>query len=277
VRTTRDLTDADVREAPVADGGPMRRTTREGAPRRGLVGRARDHLTDVARDEPCAPQSHLGVAAAADLVCDVAARAHTLGVLLRKPAEDAIRAQGSSARPCPQEGQERRILREGRLAHVPRQGQPRDRPRALWPGRARLEAAGKAMWDHEGGAGPVIDHEGKPIAMITDRDVAMASYTQGKPLYALPVSLAMSKKLVACRASEPIATAEALMRSQQIRRLPVVDDDGFVVGILSLSDIAMHGHAKRKHAAFRDELGPEAIATTLSAICARPPAAMAAE
>lgn len=131
--------------------------------------------------------------------------------------------------------------------------------------------AAQLMWEHDCGAIPVIDDDAKPIAMITDRDIAMASYTQGQPLFALPVSLAMSKRIVTCVADEPIAVAERLMRAQQVRRLPVVDRTGKIVGILSLNDIATHGRARR------GELGAQAVAGTLSAICAKTPTEMAAE
>ncbi|CAN5702396.1 CBS domain-containing protein [soil metagenome] len=139
-----------------------------------------------------------------------------------------------------------------------------------------LNRVAQLMWEGDCGAIPVVDDEGKPVAMITDRDVCIASYTQGKPLYDIPVAIAMSRNVTVCQKTEPLATAESLMRGQQIRRLPVVGSDGRIVGILSLNDIAIRAH-QQKHLGARGELGSQAIASTLSAICARSPVEEAAQ
>lgn len=131
-----------------------------------------------------------------------------------------------------------------------------------------LTYAARIMWECDCGAVPVIDAEGKPIAMITDRDICMAAFTQGRPLHEIPVAIAMSQKIVTCGLDEPLAMAEALMRGQQIRRLPVVDREGRLAGILSLNDIATHAHV-RKGAARHTELGADSVVATLSAIGAR--------
>src|SRR5690606_12784324 len=108
-----------------------------------------------------------------------------------------------------------------------------------------LNRAAQIMWERDCGTVPVVDDEGRPIATVTDRDICMATYTQGRALPDIPVSLAMSQTIVTCHKDEPLAKAESLMRTQKIRRLPVVDDDGRVVGILSLSDIATHARLAR--------------------------------
>lgn len=143
------------------------------------------------------------------------------------------------------------------------------------PGDSLFQAA-QLMWDHDCGAIPVVNDVNEPIAMITDRDICMACFIQGRPPGELSVSSAMSSRVTSCRADEAISTAESLMRTQQIRRLPIIDKKGALVGILSLNDIATHAHQK-KAGLHRDELGPDAIARTLSAICARPGMANAAE
>ena len=139
-----------------------------------------------------------------------------------------------------------------------------------------LNRVAQLMWEGDVGAIPVVDHEGKPIAMVTDRDICIASYTQGQALFHIPVSIAMSRTVATCQKGESLAAAESMMRSQQLRRLPVVDDKGRIIGILSLNDIATRGH-KQKHVGGRGELGSEAIASTLSAICARAPIQLDAE
>jgi CBS domain-containing protein len=137
-------------------------------------------------------------------------------------------------------------------------------------GTDTLDRAAQLMWENDCGCIPVIDDSGKPIAMITDRDICMAGYTQGRPMPEIQVSSAMSHKILACRESDPVGTAEAIMRREQVRRLPVVAPDGRLTGILSLNDVATSGQRRvRAGSASREELGPEAVALTLSAICAR--------
>src|SRR5208282_6872862 len=100
-----------------------------------------------------------------------------------------------------------------------------------------LNSATRLMWECDCGCIPVIstDGDGALVGIVTDRDVAIAAYTQGKPLSAIPVSTAMARNVIACHASDGISQAEALMRDNQVRRLPVVDRQERLVGILSLN------------------------------------------
>jgi CBS domain-containing protein len=97
------------------------------------------------------------------------------------------------------------------------------------------------MWDHDCGCIPVVDNEGKLVGMITDRDICMAAYTQGKPLAEIAVSTAMAPRAYTCALTDSVGSAEKLMAAKQVRRLPVVDKQGRLVGLLSLHDIASRG------------------------------------
>lgn len=101
-----------------------------------------------------------------------------------------------------------------------------------------LERAARLMWEHACGCIPVVDDLGKPVAMLTDRDVCMAAYTQGKPLAGMSVRSAMSTHLYTAALGEPLADVERRMRCHTVRRLPVVNDEGRMVGLLSIDDIA---------------------------------------
>lgn len=109
-----------------------------------------------------------------------------------------------------------------------------------------LEHAARLMWDTDCGAVPIVDDKGRAVAMLTDRDICMAAYTQGKRLCEITVSTAMSKSLKSCRPDDTLDQVERLMTEFQIRRIPVLDDEGRPVGILSLHDLAQladqHGH-----------------------------------
>jgi CBS domain-containing protein len=137
-----------------------------------------------------------------------------------------------------------------------------------------LALAAQLMWESDCGSLPVVDVAGAPIGMITDRDICMAAYTQGERLDAIAVGIAMSRSVYTCRATDALTTAEATMRLHQVRRLPVIDDDGHLVGIVSLSDFARNAHELTGVLGVlgsRDALGAQAILHTLIAVSARVP------
>jgi len=101
-----------------------------------------------------------------------------------------------------------------------------------------LAKAAAIMWQHDCGCVPIVDEAQKVIGMITDRDICMATWIQGKPVHELTASVPMSKQLWTCRAADDLDAAERTMRDKKVRRLPVVDAGMKLVGILSLSDIA---------------------------------------
>lgn len=100
-----------------------------------------------------------------------------------------------------------------------------------------LNQAAKLMWDADCGVIPIVDNEGRAVAMLTDRDIYRAASAQGKRLHEIPVHTAMSKVLVACQPRAPLQQVEQLMMEHQIRWLPVLDEDGRPVGILSFNDL----------------------------------------
>ncbi|HEV8245190.1 MAG TPA: CBS domain-containing protein [Polyangiaceae bacterium] len=128
-----------------------------------------------------------------------------------------------------------------------------------------LESAARVMWEADVGCLVVVDNEHHPIAMITDRDVAMAAYTQGSCLRDIPVRHAMSRRLLACRADSAVGEAEALMQREQIRRLPVVSDQGELVGIVALGDLARDAFSSP----IRMPLAIPGLAKTLAAVTER--------
>lgn len=105
-----------------------------------------------------------------------------------------------------------------------------------------LNIAAQLMWENDCGCVPVVstDGNGAVVGMISDRDICMAAYTQGKTLAEIPVTVAMAHSVLSCRPSDDLALAEAMMREARIHRIPVVDDSGAVQGIVSLTDIARH-------------------------------------
>src|SRR5277367_3497637 len=104
-----------------------------------------------------------------------------------------------------------------------------------------LAHAAQLMWDYECGALPVLDEHGDPVGMITDRDICMAAYTQGKTLHEILVQTAASHRLASVRPQDSLEHALWTMRTYCVRRLPVIDSGRNLIGIISLVDIARVG------------------------------------
>ena len=111
-----------------------------------------------------------------------------------------------------------------------------------------LHRAAQIMWEKDCGCLPVIDDVRVVRAVITDRDICMAALTQGVALAETSVASAMSRSLCVCSPDDSLAVVEDLMREAQIRRVPVVDADGVLVGMISLSDIARYLRPRSQHA-----------------------------
>lgn len=99
-----------------------------------------------------------------------------------------------------------------------------------------LTEAAQLMWNGDCGVVPVVA-DGRVVAVITDRDVCMATFTQGKAPSELQVGGAMSKRLVSCAPDASIASVLATMTAERVRRLPVVSDDAKLLGLVSLADV----------------------------------------
>jgi CBS domain-containing protein len=84
---------------------------------------------------------------------------------------------------------------------------------------------------------PIVDDKGKLVGVVTDRDVCMAAFTQGRALQELPIHIAMSRHIYSARPEQSTTEVLQLMRAKQVRRIPVVNADGHPVGIVSLNDL----------------------------------------
>jgi len=105
------------------------------------------------------------------------------------------------------------------------------------------------------------------VGIITDRDVCMAACTSGKSLRELPVEEAMSRELWSVTEHDSLGAAEALMQKKGVRRLPVLDADRRLVGIISLHDLAKE--AVRQKSAIVHQVSDEEVGRTLAGICER--------
>lgn len=128
-----------------------------------------------------------------------------------------------------------------------------------------MAMAAGLMWDHDIGCVPVVGTDGLIAGVITDRDICMAAYTQGRPLSAMQVDSAMSRQVHSCLPTDGLVQAEEVMRSHKVRRMPVIDAEGKIVGIIAINDLARE--AARQQGKRGRELSGEEVATTLAAVC----------
>jgi CBS domain-containing protein len=136
-----------------------------------------------------------------------------------------------------------------------------------------LNRAAQLMWEVDCGSIPVVDDGSRLVGMLTDRDICMAAYTQGLPLSRMGVRSAMADTVHACGPKDSLETALSIMGAQRVRRLPVVDERGALVGIVSLNDIAL-AIQRQPRAQDRRALS-DALAEALASICAPRPQAPA--
>jgi CBS domain-containing protein len=129
---------------------------------------------------------------------------------------------------------------------------------------ANLADAARAMWEGDCGCVPVLDEDARVVGMLTDRDICMAAWTQGRPLEELSVPSAMSSKVVSCKCGDRVEDVEELMRQNQVRRVPVLDADGRLEGLVSLADLA--GEAQREMFRLQRDVEGLGVATTLAAV-----------
>jgi len=129
-----------------------------------------------------------------------------------------------------------------------------------------LEAAGRMMWDHNCGAIPVLDNEDHPIGVITDRDIAMSAVLNHKPLWDITARDVISNREVfLCDVEDDVQSVLATMRTHKIRRVPVVNGDGRLEGILSIDDII--ARSEQKEGKKPPPLSFEDTMSTLKAVC----------
>jgi CBS domain-containing protein len=128
-----------------------------------------------------------------------------------------------------------------------------------------LHHAVSLMRERDCGCVVVIDERSHAIAVLTDRDVSLAALRTGRALGGIEVGDAMSKKLHACRTDDTIAAVEDLMALHQVRRLPVVDAQGRLAGILALDDVARE--AIREEDLIAPPVSAAAVGATLGRIC----------
>jgi CBS domain-containing protein len=109
-------------------------------------------------------------------------------------------------------------------------------PRSVESGSTVVEAA-RLMRDEDAGLIPVCEG-GKLVGTVTDRDIAIRVVAEGREPESITVGEIASRELVTIDPQQELDEALRLMARHQVRRLPVVEEDGELVGIVAQADIA---------------------------------------
>lgn len=128
-------------------------------------------------------------------------------------------------------------------------------------GRAtNAAAAAEIMWTRNCGSLPIVEDGGRVVGIVTDRDLFIALGTRNQRAGDLPVAEIMNQDVSLCAPDDDIRAALKTMAHKQIHRLPVVDRDGALRGILSTDDIVVRAES--------DGLSKEVL-KTIKAVCDR--------
>jgi len=103
---------------------------------------------------------------------------------------------------------------------------------------AAIVDAARTMWENHCGALPVLDEKGEPVGIVTDRDICMALARKNRFPARIAVREVMTPYPFICQPLDGVEEALAIMAENRVRRLPVVNAEGHLVGIVSISDVA---------------------------------------
>jgi CBS domain-containing protein len=117
------------------------------------------------------------------------------------------------------------------------------KPRTVKAGDSVVEAA-KLMRGEDAGIAPIVDGD-RLVGVVTDRDIAIRVVAEGRDPQSTKVEEVASQNLVTIDPQQDLDEALRLMAQHQLRRLPVVEEDGKLVGIVAQADVARHADAER--------------------------------
>jgi CBS domain-containing protein len=111
--------------------------------------------------------------------------------------------------------------------------------------------AAELMKSEHIGSIPVIENEQtkKLVGIVTDRDLALRIVAEGLDAKSTKVETVMTRKMVTCHADDDLQKAMDAMSKNQLRRIPIVDEDNKIIGIIVQADVAARVDHPKKTAA----------------------------
>lgn len=120
-------------------------------------------------------------------------------------------------------------------------------PRSVTPDTPLSQAA-RVMKEEDVGVVPVVEREGsrRLVGMLTDRDIAIRVVAEERDAVGTPVREVMSAQVTTCRVDDSVEDVMRTMGREQVRRIPVVDEGGNLVGIVAQADVVREAPNDRK-------------------------------
>lgn len=140
-------------------------------------------------------------------------------------------------------------------------------PTAIWISDS-LKTAAETMWQNDCGILPIIKDGKTVVGVITDRDVCMATAMRDRPQSSISVEEVMSGSVYSVIPDDDVHKALELMQEHRVRRLPVLNVDGELKGMLSLNDLVLR--AKEASGKKKPQLSFHDVVKTYKAICEHP-------
>lgn len=121
-----------------------------------------------------------------------------------------------------------------------------------------VQAAAEKMTQQHVGSLIIVDEAGRPVGILTDRDIVCRVLAERRDPVATPIQAVMSANPVVVRVDDLIEEAAFTMRQQGVRRLPIVNGSGKVIGMVSLDDliVLLTAELGQTAAAVRTNRGP---------------------
>ena len=113
-------------------------------------------------------------------------------------------------------------------------------PQCISPDATLVEAA-EDMKSLDVGILPICEND-RLVGTVTDRDIIVRAVAEGRDPHTTKVREVMSGKIIYCFDDQNVEDAASMMEKSQVRRLPVLDHDKRLVGIISIGDLAARAH-----------------------------------
>ena len=120
---------------------------------------------------------------------------------------------------------------------------------------ASLQDVARILREGDIGILPIIEEDTKElIGLITDRDIVVRAVAEGKDITKTSVGEVMTTELFTAKPDDFAFQAIRTMGDRQVRRIPIVDEEGILKGIVSMADIALEMEDKREVAEALEEI-----------------------
>ncbi|QQS40699.1 MAG: CBS domain-containing protein [Acidobacteriota bacterium] len=117
-----------------------------------------------------------------------------------------------------------------------------------------LKDAAAILRDGDIGILPIVDGEGRLVGLLTDRDIVVRAVADGLDITSTTVGDIMTEELFTAGPDDFVFEALRTMGEKQVRRIPIVDEDGVLRGIVSMADIALEMEDEKEVAETLEEI-----------------------